>query len=260
MIASTRSRLAVTLLSVLLCGVCALVAAPRAYGQDDDATNAAGDNARKALDSVNMAVTPTLTGDTVSVSYTFRPRSAVEPDDWIWLKRPDKVTLASASNTFEGVDGLDCRAGSLAVGKVVHKIQLAPPCAIELDFFLWYSGPNSRFAITLCEPKPTKGLAIDWGRQLVRKGGKNARIRKGFAREEMRSGTDYRVRCEVRDGRLVTTMNGAKLVDEELKPKEMLPGTIGFEIHDARVIIRTITLEGKVDPKWAAKHAKKARR
>ncbi len=216
-----------------------------------------GQVVQKAVAS--LAIAPTFVGDKAVISYTFSPTSDRELRDWVWAKRPERATLASAANVAEGHDGWDVGSGTNDFGKVHHKVEMEPPCSIDLDLYCWYNGPNSSFALTLCEPKSGQGLAVEWGRQLVRKQGKAVSGGGGPARKEMRAGRSYTIRVSVADGELTGSVNGVDVIKVKLGAKDLAPGKIGFEVHDARVIIRSITVEGIVSRAWAEKEAKKGK-
>lgn len=240
-------------------------AAPDAAAQDDSppppppppegAPTRTAPAIEKALAA--LSVQPTLTGDRAVIQYIFSPTSDRELRDWVWLKRPERTTLASASNVAEGHDGWDVGSGTNDAGKVQHKVELEAPCSVELDLYCWYNGPNSSFALTLCEARSGQGLALEWGRQLVRKQGKAVSGGGGPARKEMKAGRSYTIRVAIAEGELVGVVNGADVLRVKLGAKDIVPGKIGFEVHDARVIIRTITLDGVVSRAWAEKEAKK---
>lgn len=203
-----------------------------------------------------LACPPSLVGDMATSSYSFNRKSDREYQDWTWLQKADR---AGSSEVNEGADGYSVGVGNRGWAKVVHKIEVGPPCSIELNFMCDYNGANSHLLITLCEPTPGKGLAIDWGRRLLRKGGKPAKQTPGpEARAEMRSGRECTIRIEVTTSEVVSTVNGVEAFRAPLTEKEALPGAVGFEMTDARVIFKSITIQGKVNQAWAEKKAGKA--
>jgi hypothetical protein len=199
---------------------------------------------------------PSLVGEEVTISYSFSRKSDKEALDWLWLKRPDRVALSEVN---EGADGWSIGAGTRAFGKAVHKVEVGPPCSIEMDLIVDYNGQDSFLLATLCEPQPGKGIAVDWGRQLIRKGGKPVKAAGPLARADVKAGRNYQIRVEVKGGEVVASANGVETVRAALTEKEMLPGKIGLEIHDARVIFRSLMVQGKVSAEWAAKEAKKGK-
>ena len=207
----------------------------------------------KALEG--CAVRPSLSGEIASLTYQFSRKSAREFLDWIWPRKADR---AGPSEVNEGAEGFSVGAGTNTWAKAVHKVEFGPPCSMELDFLTDYNGPTSYLLVTLCEPTPGKGLAVDWGRQLVRKGGKPGKVAGPPARADFRSGHNHTIRVEVREGEIAAAVDGVETLRVPLSEKETAPGKAGFEIHDARVIFRTISLQGRVSMDWAEKEAAKA--
>ena len=201
-----------------------------------------------------LAVPASVSGDTATCSYSFSRKSDRECLDWVWPQRAERATLSEPS---EGCEGYSVAQGNRGWGKGHHKVEVGPPCSIDFTILCDHNGAESAFLVTLCESAPGKGIAIDWGKKLARVGG---RPPKGGpvapARADVRAGREYSIQIAVADGQVSSTINGVEAFRAPVGEKDCLPGKVGFEIHDAKVIFKTITITGKVSRAWAEKAAK----
>jgi hypothetical protein len=191
---------------------------------------------------------------------SFRARYALgaghEPllEDWRFERQPFRRSTTER--------GLFLESNARAPAKLLHKVPLATPFALELRFTVEQKGPGARVSLLFAEGRGGSGYAVECGEGVFRRlRGENVQdLRKPAVPppEALRAGASMTIRVDVDDEQAKVIRDG-KTVCEKVKVRD--PGGLpGIEVQDATVTLEEVSIEGLPDPVWYADEMRKLNR